>query len=146
MKQFALALICLFFSTAWSAEPVCKVVDGDTFHLCNGFKVRLDGIDTPEKGEPFYWEARRALAALIQTPTLNIFDCHLDTTGKRYACKVTADGKDIQAELVRQGMAWDWPKFSGKRYQAEEEAAQKVKLGIWGNPDSFNQHWSSRKR
>jgi endonuclease YncB( thermonuclease family) len=84
---------------------MCKVVDGDTFHFCNGFKVRLDSIDAPEHGEPFYWESRRALANMLQTKDVTVTDCHTDRTGKRQACKVYADGKDVQAELVRMGMA-----------------------------------------
>jgi hypothetical protein len=53
-------------------------VDGDTFHFCDGLKVRLDSIDAPEHGEPFYWESRRALADMLQTKDVKVTDCHYD--------------------------------------------------------------------
>jgi micrococcal nuclease len=117
------------------------VVDGDTFHLCNGFKVRLGSIDTPENKEPFYFEARRALAAMLQTRNIQIKDCRIDSTGKRHACKVHADGKDVQAELVWMGLAWDWPKYSGGRYAQQKKEAKISKRGLWVNNQASVLHW-----
>jgi endonuclease YncB( thermonuclease family) len=111
---------------------VCKVIDGDTFKICDGTSIRLAGIDTPEHGEPFYWEARRVLAGLIQTHDLKLTDCHTDTTGKRQACSVQADGKDAEAELVRQGMAWDWPRFSKGKYADSEMLARTTSRAVDG--------------
>lgn len=126
--------------------PICKVVDGDTFHFCNGLKIRPDGIDAPKKGDPFYWEARTALAALIEGPGLKVFDCHTDSTGKRQACKVLAGDKDVQAEMVRQGMAWDWPKYSPGRYAQQEQEAKADKRGLWTNDQATQLHWGVRQR
>lgn len=139
-------LVAIATHNAYATEPICKVIDGDTFHLCNGFKVRLDSVDTPEKGEPFYWEARKALANLIQTRDLELTGCHLDNTRKRYACKVQAEGKDIQAELVRMGMAWDWPKYSHGRYSQQEKDAKASKRGLWINDEASRIHWKKRER
>jgi hypothetical protein len=80
---------------------VCKVIDGDTFKICDGTSIRLAGIDTPEHGEPFYWEARRVLAGLIQTHDLKLTDCHTDTTGKRQACSVQADSEMLARTTSR---------------------------------------------
>lgn len=147
MNRFFVLLIGLVLVTpAFGEAPVCKVVDGDTFHLCDGLKVRLDAVDTPEQGEPFYWEARSALARLIQTPDLKLSDCRTDRTGKRQACKVHADGKDIQAELVRQGMAWDWPRYSKGRYASEEKEAKIEKRGLWKDERATSIHWKTRNR
>jgi endonuclease YncB( thermonuclease family) len=147
LSNIQLILITLLLTTQTVfAEPICKIVDGDTFHFCDGQKVRLDGIDTPEKGEPFYWEARRALASLLQTPNIKVFDCRVDTTGKRDACQVFADGKDVQAELVKQGMAWDWPKYSKGRYSKFEQSARESKTGFWVDAQTETLHWAKRHR
>lgn len=139
-------MVAITSSTLALAEPICKVVDGDTFHFCNGLKVRLDGIDTPERKEPFYFEARRALAELIQTRDVKVSNCYLDGTGKRQACQVFADGKDVQAELVRQGMGWDWPKYSKGRYAQQEKEAKASKRGLWINDAASRIHWQKRDR
>src|SRR5262245_56286078 len=67
-----LLLLVVPSATAHSAEytgSVNKVVDGDTFWLCddNGcYKFRVCGIDTPEKGEPGYAESKTALATIVK--------------------------------------------------------------------------------
>jgi len=141
-----IALSSLLLTLAAMAEPVCNVVDGDTFHFCDGTKVRLDGIDAPEHGEPFYWEARRGLAFQLQGKDIQTLNCHTDKTGKRQACKVLVDGRDIQAELVKQGLAWDWPKYSKGRYASQENQAKDGKGGLWVNDEATQLHWSHRSR
>jgi endonuclease YncB( thermonuclease family) len=116
------------------------------FHFCNGLKVWLDGMDAPESKEPFYWESRQALADLLQTRDIKVFDCRTDSTGKRQACQVYADGKDVQAEMVKEGMAWDWPKYSGGRYAQQEQDAKASKQGVWVNDQATQLHWGVRKR
>lgn len=48
-----------------SLYQVIEVIDGDTFKVENGHKVRLLGIDAPEKGECYYEQAKQALKKLI---------------------------------------------------------------------------------
>lgn len=48
-----------------STLTVVRVIDGDTVELSNGEKLRLLGIDTPERAEPYYDEARALLARLV---------------------------------------------------------------------------------
>lgn len=147
LKRIILIIyFCLTLTIPAYSDPICKVIDGDTFHFCNGTKVRLDSIDAPEKKEPFYWESRRALAELLQTRNIRVEGCRTDETGKRQACQVYADDKDVQAELVRMGMAWDWPKYSSKRYMQLEKEAKTQRRGFWVNPESENIHWSQRSR
>jgi micrococcal nuclease len=129
------------------AEPVCKVVDGDTFHFCDGVKIRLSSIDAPERGEPYYWESRRALAELLQGgQDLKVTDCHTDSTGKRQACGVFLNGKDIQGEMVSRGMAWDWPKYSKGLYAKQEKDAKTAKAGLWVDEKATSSHWSKHSR
>jgi len=106
-----LDLICLFALCLTGAVAV----DGDTLKL-DGQRYRLWGIDAPEVGEPGAAQARAALADLIEGQRL-VCD-HLDTD--RYARPVIRCtlpwGADPACELVRQGAAVDWPKYSNGFY------------------------------
>ena len=141
-------IIFLTFAFPALAEQVCNVHAGDTFKLCTGQSIRLYGIiDAPEKDEPFYWESRRALAALLQGGQgLKVTGCHTDSTGKRQACEVFADGQDIQANMVLQGIAWDWPKYSKGQYAQQESVAKTSKIGLWADEKATAIHWEKRSR
>ena len=64
-----LLLIPLTFlkrSPAKTLVTVARVIDGDTLELANGKRIRLLGIDAPEKGQFFYEEARERLKELVE--------------------------------------------------------------------------------
>ena len=97
-----------------AAEParfrtvkVVEVVDGDTIVIDGGVHVRYIGIDTPEKGEPFFIEARRENRRLLASGDVSIQGCPerpLDKYGRTRAF-VRAGGKLVNAELVGRGLA-----------------------------------------
>jgi endonuclease YncB( thermonuclease family) len=105
-----------------------KISDGDTFWLCDENrceKFRLCGIDAPEDGQPGSDEATAALSELVKGKIVRCLPVGdgtvCDGRSKRHShdrtvaqCFVGAT--DIAAELVRQGNACDWPKFSGGHY------------------------------
>lgn len=121
-------------------QRILKVKDGDTFDYidCNGDKhtVRMSGIDTPEKGQPFANKAKEKLTSLLHSGKITLL-----RTGsgnhKRLAMEVFVDGVDVNLELVKCGLAWREPRFdkSGKYIQAEAEA-KKAKLGLWSDSKS----------
>lgn len=122
-------------------QRILKVKDGDTFDYldCNGdiHTVRMAGIDTPEKGQPFGNKAKEKLASLLKSGKITML-----RTGSgnhhRLAMEVYVDGIDVNLELVKCGLAWREPRFdkSGKYIQAEAEA-KKAKLGLWSDPTSI---------
>lgn len=100
------------------------MIDGDTITV-GRHKIRLCGIDAPERGEPGYQEATAFLEALVQdktiacTPVGEGTPCDGRSERKsrdRLVATCFVDGKDIAAEMVRAGHAKDWPKFSGGYY------------------------------
>lgn len=100
----AAALICT------SPGPI----DGDTWTCAEGYRVRAWGINAPEKHEPAGPAATRALSRIITGKTLTC-----EPKGKSYNRTVARCfiGKlDVAGEMVRQGHAVDWPKFSGGEY------------------------------
>lgn len=70
----------------------------------------------------------------------------MDDTGVRQACQVTADGKDVQAEIVKLGLAWDWARYSGGKYAALEDKARNAKCGLWVDNRASEIHWGKRER
>jgi len=120
---------------------VVKVIDGDTLDvLLKGeeIRIRLLGIDTPEKGEPLYKEAKERLAELASAVVYVEADAEKkDRYGRYLFWLYSEDGQLINAELVKEGLAdcYYRPSFRGRRHALELlyqafEACQK-KIGIW---------------
>ncbi len=113
------------------------VIDGDTFELASGERVRLIGIDAPESGSPGFSDARRALESLILHKDLRLESdvTDRDTYGRllRY---VWVEDVHINREIVRRGWARSVPFPPDTTRQAEiTEAHQRALatgLGMWG--------------
>ena len=95
------------------------VVDGDTLKL-DGQRYRLWGIDAPEKDEPGGPAATRALRAIIEGQALDCDVLDVDRYERPVVIYHLPDGTDPSCELVAQGHATDWPRFSNGYYKACE--------------------------
>lgn len=96
--------------------------DGDTIEVA-GVPIRLHGLAAPESGEPGGRAATTAMRRLVDGRKVR---CELDgeRTYDRCVGICYLDSVDIAAELVRQGVARDCPRYNGGRYaEAEREAA-----------------------
>lgn len=94
-------------------------IDGDTIRLdspSRNLRLRVWGINAPEIKEPGGVEASRALSRLVKDQTLNCNLMDVDHYGRPVVQCSTARVNDIACEMVRQGHARDWPKFSGGAY------------------------------
>ena len=134
-------LTTLFFllSLAVQADTlegnVVKIADGDTLTLLTSIneqiKIRLAGIDTPEKKQPFGNKAKQALANLAFQKQALVEVETKDRYGRTVGV-VFVDGLNVNAELVKQGMAWVYRKYTGdKRLYALESEAKQAKRGLW---------------
>ena len=121
------------------------IVDGDTITI-NGIQIRLFGVDAPESHHPFGNIATSALRDLCKGKKVVAEvlekDCHGRTVAK---CRLE-DGRDLSEEMVKLGLAIDWPKFSGGVYQKFEtddarrklwlaDARQKGRMYLWHRYD-----------
>lgn len=127
---------------------VTKVIDGDTLIIGNGDHVRLIGIDTPEinyktgKSEAGAIVAKEALQALIagQPHVLLVYDQQrVDQYGRTLAHLFLADGTNVQARLLAQGLAVPFPyppdlKFVDC-YHGASTMAMQTKRGLWQSRD-----------
>lgn len=117
------------------------VVDGDTI-VIQKTQIRLFGIDAPEINHPYGQKAKWALVSLCKGKPVHAEIVEEDSHGRTVAKCYLKDGRDLSAEMVKLGLAIDWPKFSGGKYQALEvpqirkklwlaDARQKGHLHVW---------------
>jgi len=134
---------------------VVGITDGDTFKgLTNDkklLKIRIYGIDAPEKNQAFGTRSKQYLSNLIFGKQIHV-KMQLTKKGKpnkswdRYVAWVyTSDGKDVSAEMLKAGMAWHFKKYdSTPEYAKFENDARKAKVGLWIDKNSIPP-WNFRK-
>ena len=103
------------------------IIDGDTIKV-KKTQVRLYGIDAPELNHPHGQQAKWALHKLCKGHTVRAEITEMDAYGRTVAQCFLADGRDLSAEMVKLGLAIDWPKFSGGKYQKLETPDARKKL------------------
>jgi hypothetical protein len=111
------------------------VYDGDTIGvLVDGYAkpIRLDGVDTPEAGQPWAKRAREYTAMLVLNKTVRVDPRDMDKKYDRLVARVTIEGRDISELLVADGLAWHYVRFSDDPVLAAAEAAARAaKRGLW---------------
>jgi len=130
-----------------SLHPIVRVIDGDTVVIEREMKIRLLGIDSPEKGDCFYNESRDFLKDLLEGDQVRI---EKDISGEdrferllRYVYLPSDDVKDddvfVNQLLVKEGYAFKNSVSPDNRYRdlfsSAQEYAKKNSLGLWGECD-----------
>lgn len=140
---FPIILLLLFTSPLWAEEFTGKVVgvsDGDTItvmRLGRGEKVRLYGIDCPEKGQAFGNRAKQFTSDMVFGKEVLVKTHGYDKYGRILGDVFTTDGKSLNQELVRAGFAWWFRKYSNDaNLERLEEEARAQKVGLWADPHS----------
>ncbi|MEO0700970.1 MAG: thermonuclease family protein [Pseudomonadota bacterium] len=105
----------------------CYVEDGDTIKI-KGFAIRLAGIDAPELDHPYGKKSMWAMRHLCKGQIITAHVTDEMSYNRVVATCFLPDGRDLAAELVKQGLAIDWPKFSGGKYRALETADARKKM------------------
>ena len=111
---------------------VDRVVDGDTIVLMDKTRVRLHGIDTPERDQPYGKQATRAVDALIETKVF-VEEKDTDRYGRLVGVLYTAEGLNVNLEMVCSGCAWWYERYARLDSDLEDcqESAQEARLGLW---------------
>ena len=103
----------------------CYVIDGDTI-VIQGAHIRLAGIDAPELEHPWGKKAKWELVRLCKGQIITARIEPEISYDRMVATCFLPDGRDLSAEMVKIGLALDWPKFSGGRYtHLEPEGVRK---------------------
>lgn len=142
---FCIIGLCLSLSVQ-AAELIGRVIgitDGDTLTVLDTshqqHKIRLMGIDAPERKQPFGERARQNLAhlAFAQEVTVQWRKKHRN----RLIGKVLVNGVDVSLEQIRSGMAWWYEAYRKDQterdralYSALEADARQSRVGLWQDP------------
>ena len=140
----ALMLLAVFVSDALAATLAGRVVgvsDGDTVTVLTAenrqFKIRLSGIDAPEKKQPFGAFAKETLSRQLFGHAVVVEWSKTDRYG-RIVGKVEVDGVDANLEQIREGSAWVYTQYlrelpveDRKLYLEAERLAKAAHRGLW---------------
>lgn len=140
----ATAAVAPAYAEQWRGRVV-GIADGDTLTLLDAarrqHRIRLDGIDAPERTQPFGQRARQSLAALAHGRDA-VADCPKTDRYGRAVCRVTVDGTDVGLEQVRRGLAWHYVRYAPEQspqaraeYAHAEQYARAGRAGLWSGRD-----------
>ena len=152
MRTLWLLLLLLACNTNDTQIQNCKVIgiaDGDTFTVLTTanqqMRIRLYGIDSPEKAQDFGTVARQKLSDLIYGQMVRIDKKDVDRYGRTVAIVYNNKGLNINEEMLRSGLAWHYKEYDqNPAWDDLMLDAQHDKLGLWAQPDP-TPPWSWRK-
>ena len=128
---------------------VLKIVDGDTFIglTTDSRKVlfRLQGVDAPEKDQPFSEKSKKKLKKLIGGKLIGIKVQENSENGRSMVRAYTPKGKDVSAEMLKSGLAWHLKNYDNSViYSQLENEARKIRKGLWSEVNPISP-WDFRK-
>ncbi len=152
LKKLSFFFIVLFLINTIDSNAdvlngrVVGISDGDTITVLDKtrkeHKVRLMGIDAPEKSQAFGNEAKQTLSNYIYKKEVSVQYKKLDKY-KRIVGKVSLDGQDICLQMIRDGMAWHYTEYEKAQlktdrdlYREAEANAREMKIGLWHQADA----------
>lgn len=129
---------------AWAATLHGKVVgvsDGDTITVLgekkSAYRVRLAGIDAPEKSQPFGDRSKHRLSDLVFGKAVDV-DWHKTDKYGRLVGKVIVDGRDANLSQVQNGLAWHYKAYESEQSVSERNAYSQAeadvrsrRVGLW---------------
>jgi endonuclease YncB( thermonuclease family)/methylphosphotriester-DNA--protein-cysteine methyltransferase len=124
---------------------VIRVSDGDTIAVLDKdnkqHKIRFQGIDAPESKQAFGQASKENLSKMVFGKQVTVIWEKVDKY-RRTVGKVLLDGKDVNIEQVKAGLAWHYKKYADEQpsedriaYAKAEDEARAAKLGLWQDPN-----------
>lgn len=139
----------LLFLALLSATPVFarSVLEGKVVHVADGdtitiltqdrtrHKIRLYGIDAPERKMPFGRKSGDALAKLVAGEYVRVIPMYTDDYGRIVGLVENGDETEVNREMVKNGWAWVYTHFCKADFCSEwkifEKQARERKKGLW---------------
>jgi micrococcal nuclease len=137
-----------FASLTWNGSVV-GVLDGDTLdvlHNRHAERIRLHGIDCPEKGQAFGKVAKLAASALVFGRTVTVKPYDTDRYKRVVAEVFLADGTNLNHQLVKDGWCWWYRKYAPEDtvFERLQNEARERRKGLWADPNP-TPPWEWRK-
>lgn len=132
-------LLFPYSSFAEFSDPVVGGLDGDTIEVLNNNRaerIRLSGIDCPEKGHAYGKRAKQATSELVFGKEVPLQAFGRDKYGRTIADVLLADGTNVNHTLVKDGWCWWYRKYAPGDAVLEklEMEAREAKKGLWADP------------
>ncbi len=157
MKLLLVIGLSLWVNLASAQTLVGKVIhvaDGDTITVLdnrnNQYKIRLSGIDAPEKKQAFGNVSKQSLDDLVYGKEV-VVDYNKQDRYGRTVGKVFISDKDVNLEQVKRGLAWFYKKYQNEMtledrllYLHAQELSERAKLGLWKDREPISP-WDFRK-
>lgn len=137
---------------------VVRIADGDTLTVLDALntqhRIRLQGIDAPESHQAFGTQSKKNLSDLVFDKEVNAVCDKTDQYG-REVCKIVLDGRDVNLEQVKAGMAWHYKDYQREQsledrelYARAETEARAARRGLWAdaNPREPSEFRKEQKR
>lgn len=139
----AVALLALPSHAELISGRVVHVADGDTITVLDAdkvqHKIRLAGIDAPEKSQAYGRQARESMTELVANRTVIVETKKRDLHG-RHIGKVLVNGQDVNVEQIRRGLAWFYRQYERElsasdrqSYDRAESEAKDFRRGLWAD-------------
>lgn len=153
-------LITLLTPAAWAqilTGRVVGVTDGDTITVLDDqrvqHKIRLAGIDAPEKSQAFGQRSKTFLSSLVFSKPVVVETQKTDRYGRTVG-KVLVGDRDANLALVVAGLAWHYKKYETEQsasdrmiYASAEQDARAARQGLWADPSAKPPwEWRAQKR
>ena len=126
---------------------VVSISDGDTFTMLvnkEQIKIRLHGIDCPEKKQDFGNVAKEFLSSYVFGKVVTVQNMNTDRYGRTIGI-VTVDGVNINEKLLEEGLAWHYKTYDkNPEWSRLETDARNNKKGLWVQPNAVSP-WDYRK-
>ena len=143
MRTLCAVIVSCVAAAGVAAEPqaltgkVVAVADGDTLTLLDAdnvqHKVRLHGIDAPERRQPFGTKAGDRLAELTKGKAATVNVIGRDKYGRTLG-RIEVAGQDVNRAMVADGLAWHYVRFSDDaRLAGAERDARAAQRGLWAD-------------
>jgi micrococcal nuclease len=144
LKILILFFFLISFNEIANASLVIRVIDGDTFEIETGEKVRLIGINAPEISDIFGVESKEYLTKLIEGKDVDLQSDNLSSKTDRYnrlLRYVILNGEDINYKLILDGYAFAYLKYKFEKSMVYKDAqliALSNEIGMWNKSASYS--------
>lgn len=128
---------------------VIAIIDGDTYDLLTeenqSIRIRMEGIDAPERGMAFYRVSKNFLGELCMGQRVRIVQTDTDQYGRAVAWSYLPDGRELGHEMIKAGLAWHFKKYNSDEDLTKLEIhARAARIGLWRDSNPVAP-WKHRK-
>lgn len=125
---------------------IAEVFDGDSFNLRTPkgeiLRVRVAGIDAPEKTQPYSTKAKESLVEILNSGEISLSPVKVDVY-ERWVANVSVAKQDVGLMQIQRGYAWFFTRYKKdisedlqQRYADAERAARDQRRGLWAGIDA----------